>query len=188
VYKSLLGPDSTIAQRRLLYARYLAALTEFWRCHRKCAGVLHFCGLGYSRAGDKPRPEGGATSDHFLDIETLDFEPNFEKYVKDAFSPVGLCINKWEDQFPPGAEVKVPVIVINDQYKDWEGDVHLRILRGGKIIFEQSKNCTISSLGQETLSFNLTIPNEQGRYQLAAELITEGTPVRSLRDFDVSSK
>jgi hypothetical protein len=172
----------------LLYARYLAALTEFWRCHRKCAGVLHFCGLGYSRAGDKPRPEGGATSDHFLDIETLDFEPNFEKYVKDAFSPVGLCINKWEDQFPPGAEVEIPVIVINDQYKDWKGNVHLRILRGGNTISEQSKNCTISSLGQETLSFNLTIPNEQGRYQLAAELITEGTPVRSLRDFGVSSK
>ncbi len=188
VYKSLLGPDSTIAQRRLLYARYLAALTEFWRCHRKCAGVLHFCGLGYSRAGDKPRPEGGATSDHFLDIETLDFEPNFEKYVKDAFSPVGLCINKWEDQFPPGAEVIIPVIVINDLYKDWNGSVVLRILSGGNTISEQSKNCTISGLGQETLSFNVTIPNEKGKYQFMAELITEGAPVRSLRDFDVSSK
>ena len=187
VYKSLLGPDSTVAQRRLLYARYLAALTEFWRCHRKCAGVLHFCGLGYSRAGDKPRPEGGATSDHFLDIETLDFEPNFEKYVKDAFSPVGLCINKWDEQFSPGAEIQVPVIVINDLYKDWKGDVLLRILRGGKTISEQRKNCAVATLGQETSSFNLTIPKEEGKYQLAAELISESTPVRSLRDFYVSS-
>jgi hypothetical protein len=187
VYKSLLGPDSTVAQRRSLYARYLAALTEFWRCHRKCAGVLHFCGLGYSRAGDKPRPEGGATSDHFLNIETLEFEPDFEKYVKDAFSPVGLCINKWEDQFPPGAEVKVPVIVINDLYKDWKGNVHLRILRGDEMISEQNKACVVSRLGQEILSFKVTIPNEQGQYQLVAELINEGTPVRSLRDFNVSS-
>ena len=187
VYNSLLGPDSTVAQRRLLYARYLAALTEFWRCHRKCAGVLHFCGLGYSRAGDKPRPEGGATSDHFLDIETLDFEPNFEKYVKDAFSPVGLCINKWDEQFSPGEKVEVPVIVINDLYKDWKGNVVLRILRDGETISEQTKNCTVTSLGQETLSFNVTIPSEQGKYQLVAELITEGMPVRSLRDFNVSS-
>jgi len=187
VYKSLLGPDSTVAQRRLLYARYLAALTEFWRSSRKCAGVLHFCGLGYSRPGDKPRPEGGATSDHFLNIETLEFEPNFEKYVKDAFSPVGLCINKWDEQFSPGAEVEVPVIVINDLYKEWKGNVVLRILRGGVTISEQTKNCTVAGRGQETLSFNETVPNEQGQYHLTAELITEGIPVRSLRDFNVSS-
>ena len=187
VYSSLLGPDSTVAQRRLLYARYLAALTEFWRCQRKCAGVMHFCGLGYSRPGDKPRPEGGATSDHFLDIETLTFEPNFEKFVGDAFSPVGLCIDKWDEQLPPGAEIDVPVIVINDLYKDWKGDVLLRILRGGKTISEQRKNCAVASLGQETLSLNVTIPKEQGKYQLVAELINESTPVRSLRDFSVSS-
>jgi len=187
VYKGLLGPDSTVSQRRLLYARYLAALTEFWRCHRKCAGVLHFCGLGYSRAGDKPRPEGGATSDHFLDIETLDFEPNFEKYVKDAFSPVGLCINKWDEQFSPGAEIQLPVIVINDLYKDWDGSVILRVLRGDEAISEKIKNCAVTSLGQETLSFNVTIPNEQGKYQFVAELNTEGTPIRSLRDFEVAS-
>jgi beta-galactosidase len=187
VYKSLLGPESTVAQRRLVYARYLAALTEFWRVSRKCAGVLHFCGLGYSRAGDKPRPEGGATSDHFLDIETLEFEPNFEKYVKDAFSPVGLCINKWDDQFSPGVEIQVPVIVINDLYQDWKGNVVLRILRGGVTISEQTNDCTVAGLGQKTLSFDVTIPNKQGMYQLAAEIITEGTPVRSLRDFDVAS-
>jgi hypothetical protein len=187
VYNSLLGPDSTVAQRRLLYARYLAALTEFWRCHRKCAGVLHFCGLGYSRAGDKPRPEGGATSDHFLDIETLEYEPNFEKYVKEAFSPVGLCINKWDEQFSPGAKIDVPVILINDLYKDWNGSVGLRILRDGATISEQKKACFVNTLGQEMLFFKVTVPNEQGQYQFAAELIIEGTPVRSLRDFEVSS-
>jgi hypothetical protein len=187
VYNSLLGPDSTVSQRRLLYARYLAALTEFWRCHRKCAGVLHFCGLGYSRAGDKPRPEGGATSDHFLDIETLEFEPIFEKYVKDAFSSVGLMIDKWDEQLPPESQIQVPVVVINDLYKDWKGNVQLRLLRADETISEQSKSCSVKTLGQRTLSFKVDVPKQEGKYQIAAELVFEGTPVRSLRDFNVSS-
>ena len=47
VYERLLGTNATPAQRWHLNARYNAALTEFWRGHRACAGVLHFCGLGY---------------------------------------------------------------------------------------------------------------------------------------------
>ena len=186
VYNSLLGPDSTVAQRRSLYARYLAALTEFWRCHRECAGVLHFCGLGYSRPGNKPRPEGGATSDHFLDIETLEFEPNFERYVRDAFSPVALMIDKWDEQFSPGVEVEFPVMVINDMYKDWKGTVRFRILRGVETVCEQTRSCVVSGLGREILSFKETIPNKQGQYQLVAELLAEGAePVRSWREFKV---
>jgi beta-galactosidase len=196
VYDSLLGPNSTAEQRRLLYARYLAALTEFWRCHRKCAGVLHFCGLGYSRPGDKPRPEGGATSDHFLDLETLKFEPNFERYVKDAFSPIGLMINVWDEQLSPGAEIDVPVFVINDTYSDWEGSVRLRLLRGDKTISNQSQPCAVRALGQEILTFKQRIPDEQsawgrlpvGHCQLVAELVAEGAqPVHSGRQFEVVS-
>ena len=56
VYEGLLGPNSTVAERRMLHARYLAALTEFWRCHREVAGVLYFCALSYSRPSSKPRP------------------------------------------------------------------------------------------------------------------------------------
>ncbi len=33
----LLGADATPGQRRLLYARTMAALTEYWRCHRQAA-------------------------------------------------------------------------------------------------------------------------------------------------------
>ncbi|MHC4740604.1 MAG: glycoside hydrolase family 2 TIM barrel-domain containing protein, partial [Planctomycetota bacterium] len=98
VYRGLLGEDSSVEQRRELYAKYLAALTEFWRAHRECAGVLHFCGLTYSRPGDKPRPEGGATSDHFVDLKKLKFEPNFEKYVRDAFAPVGVMVDFWDEE------------------------------------------------------------------------------------------
>ncbi len=186
VYKKLLGPDSTVAGRRLLYARYLAALTEFWRCHRECAGVLHFCGLGYSRAGDKPRPEGGATSDHFIDLEKLTFEPYFEQYVRDAFSPVGLMINFWDEELTGEIERRFNVFVINDLHRKWEGTVRFLVMRGGQIVTERSKGCSVSGLGREILSFEQRIPDRTGEYQLVAELVTaDGNVVRSLRDFKV---
>ncbi len=188
VYDSLLGPNSTTEQRRLLYARYLAALTEFWRGHRECAGVLHFCGLGYSRAGDKPRPEGGATSDHFIDLEKLTFEPNFERYVRDAFSPVGLMIDFWDEEISGGAERPLKVFVINDLHEEWKGTVSLRIVRGSSTVSEQTKDCTVSPLGREILTFEQKFPQQAGEYQIIGELIkVDGAVVRSLRDFKIVS-
>ncbi|MHC4556283.1 MAG: glycoside hydrolase family 2 TIM barrel-domain containing protein [Planctomycetota bacterium] len=188
VYEKLLGPDSTVAERRLLYARYLAALTEFWRCHRECAGVLHFCGLGYSRAGDKPRPEGGATSDHFINLEKLTFEPYFEQYVRDAFSPVGLMIDFWDEELVSGSEHRFKVFVINDLYDNWKGTIRLLIMRSGQVITEQSKSCTIDILAREVISFTQTVPGETGEYQLVAELVgANDWVVRSVRDFKVKA-
>ncbi len=188
VYENLLGPNSTVAQRRLLYARYLAALTEFWRCHRECAGVLHFCGLGYSRAGDKPRPEGGATSDNFIDLEKLTFEPYFEQYVRDAFSPVGLMINFWDEQLAGGTKRQFSVFVINDLHDDWKGTVRFLVMRDGRIVTEQSKRCAVSGLEREILLFEQRIPDRTGEYQLVAELVgANSAVVRSLRDFKIVS-
>jgi hypothetical protein len=186
VYEKLFGSDSTTEQRRLLYAKYLSALTEFWRSGRKCAGVLHFCGLGYSRAGDKPRPEGGATSDHFIDLENLIFEPNFEKYVRDAFSPVGLMINFWAEQLDAGSQQKFEIVLINDLPRPYKGSLHLAIEQNGKIIAEKITNCQIDALDRTVLSFDMDIPEEEGQYQLIAELTKpDGTRIRSLRDFKV---
>ncbi len=188
VYDKLLGPGSTATQRRLLYARYLAALTEFWRCHRECAGVLHFCGLGYSRAGDKPRPEGGATSDHFIDLERLIFEPNFERYVRDAFSPVGLMIDFWDEEISGGTQRSLKVFVINDLHKQWNGTVRLRILRGDRTVSEQTRDCTVDPLGREILTFEQEFPQQAGEYQIMGELIkVDDAVVRSLRDFKIVS-
>jgi hypothetical protein len=188
VYEKLLGPDSTTEQRRTLYAKYLAALTEFWRCHRECAGVLHFCGLGYSRAGDKPRPEGGATSDHFIDLEELVFEPNFEELVRDAFSPVGLMIDFWDGEVAAGSKSRFKVFVINDLYRTWKGNIRVTIRRGDEVVAEKNRNCAVGSLEREILTFEQEFPPENGDYQLVAELVTpEGNKVRSLRDFKITS-
>ena len=186
VYEKLLGPDSTTEQRRLLYAKYLAALTEFWRAGRECAGVLHFCGLGYSRAGDKPRPQGGATSDHFIDLENLTFEPNFERYVRDAFSPIGLMIDFWAEQLEAGSQQKFDIVLINDLPMPYKGPVRLVIERDGKTVAEKSKNCQIDGFGRIVLPFDMDIPKEEGQYQLVAELtLRDSSKIRSLRDLKV---
>ncbi|MCP4592505.1 MAG: hypothetical protein GY842_17360, partial [bacterium] len=187
VYESLLGPNSTVKQRRLKNAQYLAALTEFWRCHRRCAGVLHFCGLGYSRPGDKPRPEGGATSDHFTNLKRLTFEPQFERYVRDSFAPVGLMLNYWGQPLPAGREQEFEVFVINDLPDDWSGQLKLRLLKSNRDVMSQERTLSLDSLGREILPFRVPLPGEPGDYTLQATLHTKGQPpVRSTRDMKVA--
>jgi len=183
VYQALLGPNSTVEQRRVLYARLLAAKTEFWRTRRECAGVLHFCGLGYSRAGDKPRPEGGATSDHWIDLEKLTFEPNFEKYVRDAFAPVGIMLDYWGQDLPAGKEHEFKVVVTNDLYSDWTGKVRLLWMKGTDALAAQEQACMVPGLGSQTVTFRPLVPSAPGDCTLIAELAdATGEPVRSLRD------
>ncbi len=188
VYGQLLGPDATVQQRRMMHARYVAALTEFWRSHRKAAGVLHFCGLGYARPGDKPRPEGGATCDDFIDLENVVFEPLFERYVRDAFAPVGLMIDAWADKYPPGKR-EFPVAVINDLYDTCKGEVRLRLLRDGKTVAETTKPCEVPALGRQVVTLSLDLPANPGAYQVEAALIRgDSQPVLSLRDFEITAQ
>jgi beta-galactosidase len=187
VYRHLLGTNSTVAQRREIYAKCLAAKTEFWRAHRECAGVLHFCALGYSRPGDKPRPEGGATSDHWTDVEKLSFESNFAKYVGDAFNPVGVMLNFWEEQVAPGQARSMQVYVINDLESNWTGKVRLRLERAGKRVSEQSQACQVDGFGRQILEFKVVLPNEPGNYTIVAEVIGKGRPIGSARDFKVAA-
>jgi hypothetical protein len=80
----------------------------------------------------------------------------------------------------------VPVVVINDLYEGWAGQVRLRVMKEGKVVVEKSRGCEIPPLGEKKLSFACAIPAEAGKYQLEAALVKEGAePVRSLRDFEV---
>lgn len=186
VYAALLPPDATVEQRRRLHARYVAALTEFWRCHREAAGVMHFCSLGYSRDGTKPRPEGGATSDDWIDLRKLRYEPYFEEYVKEAFAPVGLMLDFWGDTLAAGESRDLPVVVINDLASMWSGRLRLRVLCGGKVVAEQSQPCTVAAYGDCRMAFAFAAPLAEGDYTLEAALIEPGKPAtRSLRDIRV---
>lgn len=185
VYDGLLGKESTVDQRRQLHARYLAALTEFWRSRRTAAGVLHFCGLGYSRANGKPRPEGGATSDDFVDIRNLTFDPYYEQYVRDSFAPVGVMIDDWAETYQSGPH-EFPVIVVNDLYDAWKGTIRLRILRDGETIAEKLQPGEVPALGKAAFNCSIEIPSQPSAYQVEMALIGPGEEiVRSLRDFAV---
>ena len=181
LYRNLLGNDSTTAQRRHLYARYLAAETEFWRSHRACAGVLHFCVLGYAR------PDG-QTSDHWLDLEKLTWEPEFHRYVRDAFAPVGLMIDAWAEEYAAGKPQEFPVVVINDSNETWRGALRFRLLSEGAILQEKTQPCEVPALGDKRLAFSLELPAKSGNYQVEAALIKpDSEVVRSLRDFGIMS-
>ena len=181
LYENLLGTNSTTAQRRHLYARYTAAETEFWRAHRKAAGVLHFTALGYSR------PEG-QTSDHWLDVKKLTWEPEFYRYVRDAFAPVGLMIDAWAEDYLPGRKQDFRVMIFNDLEKTWKGEVRFRILRQGKTVAEEKLPAEVAGTSSASVVFPATIPEPPGDYQAEAVLTKSPTgPVRSLRNFSILS-
>jgi hypothetical protein len=182
LYGNLLGGGATTEQRRELHARYLAAKTEFWRAHRACAGVLHFCGLGYSRSD-------GQTSDHFIDVEKLTWEPHFSRYVRDAFAPVGVMVDEWAEDLPPALARKTKIMLVNDLSETWTGSLRFRLLQNKTILQEKMENVVLAGLGTRTLFFDWTVPAVSGRYQLEATLLRPGSPpVSSLRDFDVLSQ
>lgn len=176
VYKRLLGENATVDERRQYYARTLAAMTEFWRVRRRCAGVLHFCGLGYSR------PDG-QTSDNFVDVRNLEYEPHFFEYVRDAFAPVGVVIDFWDQRVAKGAAVPVPVRVVNDLDAAWQGVVTLRMLRDGQVVWEQKQSGSAAALDVAAVPFEVPFPDQDSALQLVAELSgPQQPPVRSWRD------
>ena len=177
LYANLAGPDAPPAVLFPLAARLQAAETEYWRCHRQAAGVLEFCDLAYSRP-DEP------TSDHWVDVKHLIWQPDFYQYVRDAFAPVGLMVDFTKERVLAGSQpTEVPVIVINDLEQPWHGPVILRLKIGGHVAAELKQECHLEAWGQTTLEFQVKWPTNTGPCTVEAELTgVEGKPVRSLRD------
>ncbi len=172
-------PEASNPEKRVeAYAKTLGILTEYWRVHRKCAAVMHFCGLGYSR----PDPPLGQTSDNFIDIHNLTYEPYFYQYVKPAFNPVGLMIEVWDKSFESGGTMTVPVHMINDTHVDWNGQMKLYIGTADEAFSEQIIHCELNGLEKKVYSEKLKIPEERGKYQLIAEIVYRGESVKSIRD------
>ena len=176
VYKNLLGDDATPAQRRHLYYTYLAAETEFWRCHRKVAGVLSFCALSYSR------PDG-QTSDFFINPTTLEYDPECLKYLPDAFSPVGLMLKEWGTAIKAGGNHDFSIYTINDLGKKWEGTIRLQILKDNRVVAERVIKHSIPAYGRSNAVISCSAPKEPGSYSLVASLQSGNSrPVKSIRE------
>jgi hypothetical protein len=179
LYENLLGTNSTTAERRHLYARYLAAETEFWRSHRQAAAVMHFTALGYSRSS-------GQTSDHWLDVARLQWEPEFFKYVRDAFAPVAVSIDEWAEKYEAGRPHEFSLVLLNDLSGNWSGKLLFRLMKSGHQVQEQKVKASVPAFGRITMKINTPMPAELGAYQVEASLDeTPAGKVRSLRDFSI---
>jgi hypothetical protein len=175
-----MSPGVSNKERLRIYAKLLAAETEFWRHGREVAAVHEFCALSYSR-GD------GQTSDHWADIEKLTWDPDFYTYVRDSFAPVGIMIDAYDPAYVIGAEQAFPISVINDLHQPWVGSVRLRIVKDGKTVVEKTQPCKVEALGATRLDFTLKIP-DAGDYELEAALVKGNEPpVRSVRDFTAAA-
>ncbi len=179
LYHNLLGNGASADERRHVYAMYLSAETEFWRCHRQVAGVLHFTALGYSR-------DSGQTSDHFLNVAQLQYEPQFLKYMPDAFSPVGLMLDEWGKSLTGGRLHEFSILAINDLQTDWRGPVEIRIVKADKILVKNRSPVYIPAYGATKLILPCTVPDAKGIYIVEAVLeMTKGKFVKSIREIPV---
>ena len=182
LYHNLLGGNSTTEQRFTLQARYLAAETEFWRAKRGSAAVMHFCVLTYSRLIKC------YTSDHWANVDQLEFEPLFYKYVRDAFAPIGLMVDNFIPEHLAGQEVNFPVVVFSDIETEWKGRVRVELSRAGKTITDKTLPVALDAWGKTELACPLQMPTEPGQCQVKATLLD--TPVglvSSLRDFTITT-
>ncbi|HEV2392250.1 MAG TPA: discoidin domain-containing protein [Verrucomicrobiae bacterium] len=182
LYRVVLGERATAAQRFHMQATWLAADTEFWRAHRKAAAVLHFTMLGYSR------PDG-QTCDHWKPggVEELQWEPEFYRYVRDAFAPVGLMVDFWKDRNICKTQSRVPIILIDDLDRPWGGSVSLRLYKAQEAvsIFEMKQEASVGAFGQATIEFEVTWPKSPGQYVLDAALRgVDGQTVHSVRELE----
>ncbi len=181
VYRIVFPEAITNDQKFEACAKNTAILTEYWRAYRKCAGIMHFCGLGYSRSG-QPR---GQTSDNFTDIGMLTYEPHFVNYVKPAFNPVGLMIELWEKSYKPGSEITIPVHVFNDIEEEWKGSVKLSVFSEGKNLSVQNTKIILNKFEVKVVGFKMNMPLIKGNYQMQAEINYKGESVKSYRDLKI---
>ena len=150
----------------MLYARYAGRHDRVLACPprvRRRAALLRPGLLARRRQAAARRRR---TSDHFIDLEKLTFEPHFEKYVRDAFTPVGLMLDFWGEDLPAGKRARFKVVVINDLYSDWTGKVRLQWIKGTDTVAAQEQACTVSSLGSQTVTFRLVSPLRARRLHL----------------------
>jgi hypothetical protein len=162
--------------------RVIAAQTEYWRSRRDLSGIQHFCSLTCDRYWGEKRSQ---VSDEWMDVNNLIMQPGFKKYVKPAFSPVGIMIRKWDNTFNVNEKISVPVILYNDLYEDWKGEVSLKIMKNKEMIYGDSKSLTVSQLGKSELLFGLTLPEIRSKYEMVAEIDFNGERVFSSRLFEI---
>jgi beta-galactosidase len=170
-------PNTTVEENFERYAYNCAAETEYYRALRT-AGVMQFAGLSSNH-------EGCGTSDIFIDNLTI--EPLIKEYVKDAFSPVGICIFDWSDTLALGTAHEFPIVLVNDTYQDWQGEISIEISNeDNKVVSTQLLEGKVNATGKEIFYTKIALPEVSGKYRLKATILnTKGEETSSIRKFEV---
>lgn len=169
-YNNILGPAATSDERFAFYAYSLAGLTEYWRAFRRHAGVLYLAYLD----GDSPN---GFTCDNFRDVRTLEFQPYFEDYVREAFKPLGVYIHFWKPELQAGTRRAFRVMMINDSAGRVSGMLRLTLEHalGGRPVAHTEVAFDLAMLGQADYDLQLEVPNVRGNFLLRATAEADGT-------------
>lgn len=163
VFDHLLGPDATADQRFSTAAYLLAGLTEYHRAFRKHAAVMYLAYLD----GEGPHI---FTCDNFRDVRTLEFQPYFEDYMKEAFKPLGVYVDFWEPKLEAGSKHTFRVMMVNDTQQDMAGKLTLTLepSAGGEAVTHAETGFDIPAFGQGNYDIELTIPQVEGDFVLKA--------------------
>lgn len=173
-------PEADTPEKRFeVYAKVVAMKTEYWRAHRKAAGVMFLGSLLFSRH----ETDITHTADMWKDVAKLEYYPYFYEYVKPAFSPVGLMVDFWDNKLQPGTGLDIKINLINDTYDPWTGSVKLSLISEDQPVDLHSIHTELIPLGKEVLTLPVTLPEKQGAYKLIAEIDYKGESVKSIREF-----
>ena len=167
LYPRLLGPDSTAEERLALNAYLLAGITEYWRAYRQYAGVLHFV---YLMSSDPL----GYTADHFRDVEKLQLDPYFQRFVGQAFKPLGVYLSFWQPMLPARTTRTFQVMLVNDEPRPAPGTLSLALSsESGVELARTEVKFAVGALGQQTLYVDFAIPQAAGKCTLTASAAPE---------------
>jgi len=172
-------PDFTASDRQEYYAYHCALQTEYYRALR-VAGVMQFAGLNSNYEGCK-------TTDIFIDIENLIIEPFIGKYVRDAFSPEGICLWYWRDRAKAGSKESVPIVLINDLQVSQMLTVKISFIKDKEVISSTTLSPTqVQASGKSIIETTIQFPGAPGDYELIAEIRDQySNPVSSIRKIEV---
>ncbi len=182
-YEAALGANATANQCRELYAKYLAAVTEYWRSLRTCIAVLYPFGLNYSIPG-------GETSDNLVNVDSITFDNYFSKYVPDAFAPLGISIDYWNTSLllynANGTAIDIPLFITNDINLPQTNYIHLKLMQADSIIKKITTRYEVAALQQSRIFLRMDMPGTAGKYQLVATMETANDKtVNSYRDIEL---
>ncbi len=171
------GYDLSPEETREAYAYVVSELSAYWRAQRGYAAIQHFVYLSEC-TDEKTIPlswevkKPSVTCDNFIDVTNLVLEPQWKKYASSAFAPVMVYLKNWHASFyQVQGKVNVPVIVLNDTYKDELVEIDIiAVASDGRVLSRSdTKKLAVSPLAKIQISIEWEAP-EETEFTIFAEM------------------